>query len=118
MADEHFSHEVILRFFRSELSRHETRDFVRHLLKRCIRCSHLLQQAARAQSLGFLVRGVEITGSGLHQESRQEAVREVLRLAERKEPGPAQGEPGGSGIAIASASSLRGRMPWTRISTG
>jgi hypothetical protein len=58
-------------------------------------------------------------GSGLHQESRQEALREVLRLVEQTEPRPAQGEPrGGSGLAIASASSLRGRMPWTRISTG
>ena len=30
MADEHFSRETLARFFRSELSRQENRDFVRH----------------------------------------------------------------------------------------
>jgi hypothetical protein len=90
MADGHFSQENLERFLRSELARGENRELVRHLLRRCSRCSRLLLQAARAQSLTFLVRS-------------------TAGAKEARGPG---------GLAIASASDLRGRMPWTRISTG
>jgi hypothetical protein len=59
MADEHFSRETLARFFRSELSRQETRDFVRHLLRRCPSCSRLLQEISRREHFQLLLRGME-----------------------------------------------------------
>lgn len=59
MADDHFSRDTVERFFRSELSRDENRDFVRHLLKRCVRCSGLLQEVSQRQNFQLLVRGLE-----------------------------------------------------------
>jgi Ribonuclease G/E len=59
MADDHFSREAVERFFRSELSREENRDFVRHLLKRCPQCSGLLQEISQRQNFLLLIRGLE-----------------------------------------------------------
>ncbi|MFL6262208.1 MAG: hypothetical protein ACJ76Y_21135 [Thermoanaerobaculia bacterium] len=59
MADEHFSRETLERFFRSELSREESRDFVRHLLRQCPRCSRLVREAAHRDSFQLLLRGLE-----------------------------------------------------------
>jgi len=61
MADEHFSRETLARFFRSELSRQETRDFVRHLLRRCPSCSGLLREISQHEHLRTLLRGLEET---------------------------------------------------------
>jgi len=59
MADVCFSQETIERFFRSELSKAESRDFVRHLLRQCPRCSRLVREAARRESFQLLLRGLE-----------------------------------------------------------
>jgi hypothetical protein len=59
MADEHFSRVSLERFFRSELSRGEARDIVRHLLRRCPRCTALLREVANGESFQMLLRGLE-----------------------------------------------------------
>jgi hypothetical protein len=59
MADDHFSRETIERFLRSDLSRDENRDFIRHLLRQCPLCSPLLRDVARRQDFRFLIRGLE-----------------------------------------------------------
>lgn len=85
MADEHFSHEVIERFFRSELSRGENREFVRHLLRRCARCSRLLGEVAAVQNLHCLVSGLEAAVARFDPDSRQPILDRVLRLVRRGE---------------------------------
>jgi hypothetical protein len=81
MADVHFSHQVVERFFRSELSRGETREFVRHLLRQCPGCSLLVHEVAYEQNLLVLVQGgVEAAIS-----RRQPLVERVLRLVGRGE---------------------------------
>ena len=59
MADACFSRETLERFFRSELSREDSRDFVRHLLRQCPRCSRLVREVARRDSFQLLLRGLE-----------------------------------------------------------
>lgn len=59
MVDEHFSRVTLERFFRSELSRQETRDFVRHLLRRCPQCSRLLREVSQREKFQLLLRGLE-----------------------------------------------------------
>ena len=59
MADDHFSRETLERFFRSELPREETRDLVRHLLRRCPQCSRLLQEVSQRDNFQLLLRGLE-----------------------------------------------------------
>ncbi|HET9211201.1 MAG TPA: hypothetical protein VFR03_12420 [Thermoanaerobaculia bacterium] len=70
MADACFSRETLERFFRSELSREEARDFVRHLLRQCPRCSRLVREAARKESFQLLLRGLE--EAALRSEPAQE----------------------------------------------
>jgi hypothetical protein len=59
MADACFSRETLERFFRSELCREESRDFVRHLLRQCPRCSRLVREVSRGESFQLLLRGLE-----------------------------------------------------------
>jgi hypothetical protein len=59
MADACFSRETLEGFLRSELSREESRDFVRHLLRQCPRCSRLGREVARGDSFQLLLRGLE-----------------------------------------------------------
>lgn len=59
MVDHHFSRETLERFYRSELSREETRGFVRHLLRRCPQCSRLLGEVSRSDNFQLLLRGLE-----------------------------------------------------------
>ena len=59
MVDVCFSRETLERFFRSELSKEESRGFVRHLLRQCPRCSRLVREAARRESFQLLLRGLE-----------------------------------------------------------
>ena len=59
MVDACFSRETLERFFRSELSKEESRDFVRHLLRQCPLCSRLVREAARRESFQLLLRGLE-----------------------------------------------------------
>lgn len=59
MLDEHFSRETIERFFRCELSREESRGFVRHLLRQCPRCSPLLCEVSHRGDFHLLLRGLE-----------------------------------------------------------
>jgi hypothetical protein len=59
MVDDHFSRETLERFFRSELSREEIRDFVRHLLRRCPQCSRLLGEVSQRENFQLLLRGLQ-----------------------------------------------------------
>jgi hypothetical protein len=59
MADQHFSWATLERFFRSELSREETRDVVRHLLRQCPDCSGILQAVSGRENFRWLIRGLE-----------------------------------------------------------
>jgi len=79
MEDEHFSHETVDRFFRSELSRGETRAFVRHLLRQCPRCTRVLREVGRRLSLQFRVAGVAETAVRFDPASRQKLER-LLQL--------------------------------------
>jgi hypothetical protein len=116
MADEHFSHEVIERFFRSELSRGENREVVRHLLSQCPRCSRLAREVAQGQKLQCFVNGLEGNGpSRSGSGSPQQILDRILRLVGRSNR-PARRRRR-RGLGIASASDLRGRTPWTRTST-
>ncbi len=75
MADVCFSRETLERFFRSELSREDSRDFVRHLLRQCPRCSRLVREVARGDSFQLLLRGLEEAAL------RSEPVQEPVALA-------------------------------------
>lgn len=86
MADEHFSRDTIVHFFRSQLSGEECRSFVRHLLRQCPRCAGLLREVGQRQDFRLLIRGIETVALGP--------------------------DPGGR-VGIASS---RGRMPWIRTS--
>ncbi|HEY2293996.1 MAG TPA: hypothetical protein VGM86_25115 [Thermoanaerobaculia bacterium] len=59
MADVCFSRETLECFFRSELSKVESRDVVRHLLRQCSQCSRLVREVARRESFQLLLRGLE-----------------------------------------------------------
>ena len=88
MADAHFSYRFVERFLRSELSRGENREFVRHLLRQCPRCSRLIREVASEQNLPFLAHGLEAVVSRLNPdsggpESRQPLLDRLLRLVGR-----------------------------------
>ena len=59
MADEHFARVTLERFLRSDLSRDEARDLVRHLLRRCPQCTELLRDVSNGDSFQLLLRGLE-----------------------------------------------------------
>jgi hypothetical protein len=59
MADDHFSRETLERFLRSELSREESRGFVRHLLRQCPQCSNLLRELSPREDFKMLLLGLE-----------------------------------------------------------
>jgi hypothetical protein len=75
MVDACFSRETLERFFRSELSREESRGFVRHLLRQCPRCSRLVREVVRRESFQLLLRGLEAAAL------RSEPVQETRPLA-------------------------------------
>jgi hypothetical protein len=85
MADEHFSHEVIERFFRAELSRGENREVVRHLLRRCPRCCRLVREVAHGRNLNCLVHGLEAVSPSDRADSGspQQILDRILRLVSR-----------------------------------
>jgi hypothetical protein len=85
MAEEHFSFETVQRFFRSELSRDENREFVRHLLRQCSQCTRLLQGVVQRQDFRFLIRALEEATSRLDPDSREKVLRKFQRLAEEEE---------------------------------
>jgi hypothetical protein len=89
MADEHFSRDTIVRFFRFQLSGEESRSFVRHLLRQCPCCAGLLREVGERRDFRLLLRALEI-------------------VALQSDDGRTQ-----DGIA-----SSERRMPWTRISMG
>jgi len=59
MVDDHFSRTTVERFFRSDLTREESRSFVRHLLRQCPRCSRLVREVSRRESFQLMLRGLE-----------------------------------------------------------
>jgi len=71
MEDEHFSHETVDRFFHLELSRGENRAFVRHLLRRCPRCSRVVKETARRLNLQVLAGSVAERAVRFDSASRQ-----------------------------------------------
>lgn len=94
MAEQHFSHEVIERFFRAELSRVENQEVVRHLLRRCPGCSRLVREVADGQKFHCLVHGLE---AGVSHSDRadsgspQQILDRILRLVGRRGSRQARG---------------------------
>jgi hypothetical protein len=84
MADEHFSRETIERFFRSELSRDENRELVRHLLRQCPRCTQILKEVAQRQDFRFLIHAFEDTALRFDPERRTKSLRRRPSLAARE----------------------------------
>lgn len=84
MADDHFSRETIERFFGSDLSRDENRNFIRHLLRQCPLCSPLLRDVARRQDFRFLIRGLEDAAFRFDPDS-YERIFEKMRKQEETE---------------------------------
>jgi hypothetical protein len=84
MADACFSRAILERFFRSELSREESRDFVRHLLRQCPRCSRLVREAARRESCQLLLRGLEEAALGSEPTPEPPALAKVSPFPSRE----------------------------------
>lgn len=91
MADEHFSWEIIERFFRTELSRDETRGFVRHLLRQCPRCSGLLQEVSKGRSFRLMIHRLESPSLSPDSYLTQKIVERIPYLAGRMEAWPLRG---------------------------
>lgn len=85
MADGHFSRDSVARFLRAELSRDETRDFVRHLLKQCPECSRLLQEISQRQDFRFLIRDLEDSALRFDPDPYKRMLRTTFRLVEQEE---------------------------------
>jgi anti-sigma factor RsiW len=85
MADDHFSRQTILRFLQSELSKDETREFVRHLLRQCPECSQLVREVTQRQDFRFLIRDLEDSALRCDPEPYQRILRRTLRLVEQEE---------------------------------
>jgi hypothetical protein len=94
MADACFSRDALERFFRSELPREESRDFVRHLLRQCPRCSRLVREMVRRDGFQLLLRGLE--AAALRSEPAPEPQAPLAKVSpfpSREAPRPApQGE--------------------------
>ena len=92
MTDEHLSVMAIERFFRSELSKDEARDIVRHLLRQCPDCSRRLQTVAQRQDFRLLIRGLEDSAFRFDPDPFRMILRRILRLVEQEEirTGPRQ----------------------------
>lgn len=68
MGDErdHASREMMQRFFRSELSRRDTQQIVRHLLARCPECLDVAQEVGHAE--GFTYEGGDFQSALAHED--------------------------------------------------
>jgi anti-sigma factor RsiW len=86
MADEHFSRVSLERFFRSELSRQEARDVVRHLLRRCPKCHALLRHVANGESFQLLLRGLEDAALLSDPDPVEPVLAKVSLFSRRREP--------------------------------
>ncbi|HEX7183552.1 MAG TPA: hypothetical protein VF756_17085 [Thermoanaerobaculia bacterium] len=53
MADDHVSRELLQRFFRSELSRRDTQEVVRHLMRRCGECQERAIQVGAEEGYAY-----------------------------------------------------------------
>jgi hypothetical protein len=95
MADDHFSRQTVLRFLQSELSRDETRDFVRHLLKQCPECCRLVQEVSQRQDFRFLIRDLEESALRCDPDPYKRILRRTFRTVEQEaRDGPAEKEAG------------------------
>ena len=92
MTDEHFSRETLERFFRSELSREESRDCVRHLLRQCPRCSRLIREVTRGAGFQLLLRGLEEAALRSEPVQEQPALAKVSPFPSRTDRPALDGE--------------------------
>ena len=83
MADQHFSRDILERFIRSELSREENRDFVRHLLRQCPQCSGLLREMSQREDFRVLIRGLSAAAFRSDPESGQRNLAKVAQFPAR-----------------------------------
>ena len=91
MADDHFSRETVLRFLQSELSRDESRDFVRHLLRQCPECSRLIQEVSQRQDFRFLIQDLEDSALRGDPDPYKRILRRTFRAIEQEaRDGPAK----------------------------
>lgn len=93
MADDHFSRQTVLRFLQQELSRDETREFVRHLLRQCPACSRLVQEVSQRQDFRFLIRDLEDSTLRCDPDPYKQILRRTFRTLEQEaRDGPAEKE--------------------------
>jgi hypothetical protein len=97
MTDDHFSRETLERFFRSELSREETRGFVRHLLRRCPQCSGLLQAVSQRDNFQLLLRGLEDAALRTDPERDQRPLARISIFPSRESRASPEGDVKGRG---------------------
>jgi hypothetical protein len=91
MTDDHFSRQTVLRFLQSELSRDETREFVRHLLKQCPECSRLVQEVSQRQDFRFLIRDLQDSALRCDPDTYKQILRRTFHTVEQE----ARDGPGG-----------------------
>ena len=84
MADDHFSRQVVLRFLQSELTRDETRNFVRHLLKQCPECSRLVQEVSQRQDFRFLIQDLVDSALRCDPDPYKRILRRTFRTVEQE----------------------------------
>jgi hypothetical protein len=92
MADEHFSRVSLERFFRSELCRAEARDIVRHLLRRCPRCTGLLREVSNQDGFQLLLRGLEDAALRSDPDPVEPALAKVALFSDRRVRAGPEGE--------------------------
>ena len=85
MMNDHFSRQTVLRFLQSELSRDETREFVRHLLQQCPACSQLVQEVSQKQDFRFLIRDLEDSALRCDPDPYKRILQRTFRPFEQKE---------------------------------
>ena len=81
--EDHFSRETLERFLRAELPREEIRDFVRHVLRRCPRCSGLLREVSRRADVQALLRVLENPEGRSDADPGERPLARVARFATR-----------------------------------
>ena len=95
MAEDHFSRETVLHFLQSELSKDETRDFVRHLLRQCPECSRLVQEVSQRQDFRFLIRDLEDSALRCDPDPYKRILRRTFQTIEQEaRDGPVKREAG------------------------
>lgn len=83
MPEDHFSRQTLERFARSELSRKELRNLVRHLLRLCPQCSRLVREMSQREDFQLLLLGLDAGESESEPQLDRGAPARVARFVSR-----------------------------------